>query len=93
MGDACEEKVEENLKSKCWILVPLEKGADFLCIDNEEKASFIEAKCNKSQLTMFQKEFKKTVENLGIPYRVQRCYCSLKEGSFLEARLVINNTS
>lgn len=78
-GEFCETKVGNQLKSKCSEVIPLKKGADFLCVENNGDISFVEAKCNTSQLTGFQKKFSAQVKALGLKYEEIRCSCPSPE--------------
>lgn len=76
-GHICENKIQELLKHKCRIVLPLKKGADFICIDNNRRISFIEAKYCKSNLTSYQRRVKKIVERFGFNYEILRCPCPI----------------
>jgi len=70
-GQSCERRIGDRLKLKCPILIRLPKGADFMCIN--ENISFHEAKSKKSNLTPYEREFRRAVEALGFPYNIERC--------------------
>lgn len=76
-GMRCEKLVKDMLKNRCHMVIPLKKGADFLCVGRNGKISFHEAKCNKSNLTPFEKRFKDLIEKLRLDYNIERCACSI----------------
>jgi len=76
-GQKCENNIHELLKHRCRRVHPLKKGADFICIDNNRKISFIEAKYCNSNLTPYQRRFKKIVERFGFDYNIVRCPCPI----------------
>jgi len=76
-GQICENKIQELLNQKCRIVLPLKKGADFICIDKNRRISFIEAKYCKSNLTSYQRRVKKIVERFGFNYKILRCPCPI----------------
>lgn len=74
-GDYCERRVKAEILRECTRVVDLRKGADFLCIKADGTEKLVEAKCNRSQLTAFQKEVKETWEKSGKRYEIKRCSC------------------
>ena len=74
-GEFCEIRVGDELKLECSKVVPLRKGADYLCVKDNGDISFVEAKCKKSQLTDFQKKFSALIKALGLKYEVRKCSC------------------
>lgn len=74
-GDYCERKVRTELLDECVTVTPLKKGADFLCIKPDGTETLIEAKCNQSQLTVYQKGLKERWESSGKDYEIRRCRC------------------
>jgi hypothetical protein len=74
-GEYCERKVRRELLDECIKVTPLKKGADFLCIKPNGTETLIEAKCNQSQLTVYQKRLKENWENSGKEYNIRRCGC------------------
>jgi hypothetical protein len=75
-GEYCERKVRTDLAVQCNNVVDLRKGADFLCIKPDGSQMLVEAKCNRSQLTSYQKRTKETWESSGKKYKIKRCKCS-----------------
>ena len=78
-GEQCEKLVKNMLMNRCHVVIPLKKGADFLCVGRNGKISFHEAKCNKSNLTPFEKRFRKLVEKIRLEYNIERCACPLRK--------------
>ena len=74
-GDYCERKVRDELRLECTRVVGLRKGADFLCIKPDGSEKMVEAKCNRSRLTTFQKNVKKAWKKSGKRYEIRRCSC------------------
>ena len=76
-GDCCERKVRDELRLECTRVVGLREGADFLCIKPDGTEKLVEAKCNLSHLTAFQKDVKEAWEKSGKRYEIRRCSCPM----------------
>lgn len=76
-GNYCERIVRRELKRECIDVVDLKKGADFRCVKTDGSEKLVDAKCNSSSLTIFQKKVKTDWEKSGKEYEIRRCSCQV----------------